>query len=173
MKRRLFSSYAASLLLVVGGFGAGCSDDSADGGAGGTGAGTSATHAAGSTAAAVSGSTNASSSGSGQEDATISFTVDPTTMAAGATVTATVSVTNFTLEKPVGQANQAGHGHYHIYLDDKTGGNYLVAGQTETVTFTVPQGTAAGAHTLRASLGENSHAELSPKVQDVLDITVQ
>lgn len=99
--------------------------------------------------------------------------VDPETMGAGDTVEVTVTVESFVLEEPAGQPNEDGHGHFHIYLDGATGGNYLVAGQTETVNVTIPANTAPGAHTLKISLGENSHAPLSPAVEFVVDITVE
>ncbi|MBL8744006.1 MAG: hypothetical protein JNK04_23025 [Myxococcales bacterium] len=99
--------------------------------------------------------------------------VTPDTMAAGDTVDVMVTVTGFVLEAPQGQPNEDGHGHFHIYLDGATGGSYLVAGQTEQVSLTIPANAAAGAHTLRISLGENSHAPVSPAVEDIVDITVE
>ena len=88
-------------------------------------------------------------------------------------VTATVSVTDFVLEAPNNQQNQAGHGHYHIYLDGASGGNYLVANQVPSVTFTIPASTTPGAHSLKVSLSDNHHVPLTPPVEDVVAITVQ
>jgi hypothetical protein len=104
---------------------------------------------------------------------TVALVVDPTTMSAGDVVEAQVTVTDFVLEEGMGQPNEAGHGHFHIYLDNATGGNYLLAGQTPTVNLTIPANTTAGPHTLRVSLGQNNHAPVSPAVEAIVDITVE
>jgi hypothetical protein len=103
----------------------------------------------------------------------VELTVAPATVAAGEMITATVVVQGFVLEAPEGQSNEAGHGHFHIYLDDATGTNYLLAGETATVDVRIPANTPAGAHTLRVNLGQNNHAPLVPAVKDVVDIVVQ
>ncbi len=156
---------------------AGCGDESGSGGAGGATA-TTAGSTTSATATATS-TTNASTTsgnqggGGGSGAATVTLMLDTTTVVAGGTVNGTVTVENFILEAPMGQPNQEGHGHFHIYLDDAMGVNYLVAGETTSVPITIPGGTAPGAHTLRISLGQNSHAPVSPPVEDVVDITVQ
>lgn len=161
-------------LAVMGGLG--CSDSTSDsstegttttGGDGGAGGG------AATTTTAASGGGDQGGGGGAALAPTVTLTVDPTTMAAGATIDGTVVVENFILEAPTGQPNEAGHGHYHIYLDQATGTNYLTNGQTTAVSITIPSGTSAGAHTLRISLGQNGHAALSPPVEDIIDITVQ
>lgn len=159
-------------LSLVGSLLAACGDDSAAGGAGGTGS-TTSTHAATSSVTSSTTDATASSTGSSMEQPTIILSVDPTTFAAGSDITGTVTVTNFVLEAPHGQPNQSGHGHFHIYLDDAVGGNYLVAGQTPTISIPIPASATPGPHTLRASLGQNSHAEITPAIEDVIDITIQ
>ena len=103
----------------------------------------------------------------------VTLTVDPLSMSAGATVNGTIAVENFVLEAALGQPNQPGHGHYHIYLDDASGIDYLVSDNAPSVPIRIPEGTAPGMHTIRISLGENNHLPLNPPVEDVLDITVQ
>ena len=164
-------------LALVGGCSSGSSTGGGGGGASGGGDATSSAGGAGGDA-----TMNAGGGGSGQGGAigtggapaapTVHLTVDPTTMQASDTVTATVDVTNFVLEAPVGQPNQPGHGHYHIYLDQASGADYLVANQTHTIPVQIPQGTTVGAHTLKVTLGENDHAPLSPPVEDHVDIMV-
>jgi len=154
-----------------------CGDSSTDdgGGAGGAASTSSTKASSGSTTTATTGtqSTSASTGTTMVEQPTVQLEVTPTTMAAGDTIQGTVTVTNFVLEAPAGQPNQSGHGHYHIYLDGGTGGNYLVAGQTPTTPIKIPANTTPGAHTLRISLGQNNHAEVTPTVEDIVDITVQ
>lgn len=142
----------------------------ASGGAGGTGSTTSATGSTSATTGATTGASMTSSSSGMAAAPTISFEVNPSSMKAGDTIEATVTVENFTLVAPKAQ-NVDGEGHYHIYLDQQT--SYLVAGQTPTIQVKIPAGTAAGPHTLRINLSNNKHAPLNPPVEDVIDITVQ
>jgi hypothetical protein len=104
---------------------------------------------------------------------TVNLTVNPSTVGAGDTTTGTVTVTNFVLEQPSGQPNADGHGHYTIYLDAASGGNYLVRDFAMSTAITIPTGTAPGPHTLTISLRENSSAPLAPPVSDTVAITVQ
>jgi hypothetical protein len=99
-------------------------------------------------------------------------TVNPDAMAAGDTVTVSVTVQNFKLVAP-GGPNVPGEGHYHVYLDGAQGGNYLAAGETPTKLVTIPLGTASGAHTLRVNISQNDHAPFSPPVEDIVPITVK
>ncbi len=168
-----------SLVVVVGCSSSSSTGGGGSGGAGGAGGSSVASNAGGAGGAAT---TNAGGGGAGQAGAsgtggaaaepTVHLTIDPTTMKGGDTVTATVDVTHFVLEAPAGQPNQPGHGHYHIYLDQASGGDYLVANQTPSVPVQIPQGTTVGAHTLRVSLGNNDHSPLSPPVEDHVDIMV-
>jgi hypothetical protein len=111
---------------------------------------------------------------SGGGAATVEATANPETVAAGAVTVVTVTVTNFTLVDPAAMPpNMAGEGHYHIYLDNETGGNYLNVGFDGTEDVTIPVGTTAGAHTLRVALHNNDHTAVTPAVEDVVNITVQ
>ncbi len=97
----------------------------------------------------------------GQGTPTVAF-ADPTageTVKAGVAFTATLDVANFILEAP-GAANAAGHGHYHIFLDD-TASMYLIQGFTPTTPdITLDAATSRGTHTLIASLRNNDHSAL-------------
>lgn len=142
------------------------------GGAGGSGTTSDTTSTGASMSTTTTSGASMTSSSSGMAAApTVSFTVDPVTVTAGATVTATVTVTDFILVEPKGQANKAGEGHYHIYLDQQQ--SYLIAGQTPTASVKIPAGTAAGPHTLRINLTDNKHVPLKPPVENTFDITVQ
>jgi hypothetical protein len=171
------------LLLLLGALAlvTGCSSGSSSGGGGSGGAGGAGvtSNAGGAGGAATTddggggaGQAGAPGTGGGAAEPTVHLTIDPTTMKAGDTVTATVAVTHFVLEAPEGQPNQPGHGHYHIYLDQASGIDYLIANQTPTIPVQVPPGTTVGAHTLRVSLGNNDHSPLAPPVEDHVDITV-
>lgn len=164
----------ASLSLVA----LGCGDDSTSAGGGtseggGGNAGGGSPPQGGTPDGGGAGPVGGQGEGGGAAAASVSMVVTPDTMAAGATVDVVVTVEGFVLEAPEGQPNEDGHGHFHIYLDGATGGNYLLAGQTENVSLTIPANTEPGAHTLRISLGENSHAPVSPPIEAVVDITVE
>ena len=96
----------------------------------------------------------------------------PTTIAAGGDVTVTVTADHFTLEVP-GGPNASGHGHYHVYLDGATGGNYLAEDAAASVQVTIPGTTVPGPHTLRVELANNDHSALNPAVSTMIDLTVQ
>ncbi|MBK06567.1 MAG: hypothetical protein CL920_29465 [Deltaproteobacteria bacterium] len=118
-------------------------------------------------------------------EATVSFTVssgsapsvtatpDKTTIAAGDKITLTVTAQNFSIDaSQIGKANSPGVGHYHVYLDNETGNNYLYAGADAKAVITIPGTTAAGAHTLRVSLRNNDHSAVSPAVEATVNFTV-
>ncbi len=171
------SSLSLWILLSIGL--AACGDSSGSGGAAGGGGASQGGAPATGGESSTGGTPSTGGAGEGGQgtggatgEASVTMTVDPTTVAAGDDITATVTVTNFVLEAP-GGANQEGHGHYHIYLDGASGGQYLIADQEPTTTFTIPANTAPGAHTLRVSVSDNSHVPLSPPVEDIVDITVE
>lgn len=98
---------------------------------------------------------------------------DNATARAGGTVAMRVRVANFTLRPYAGQSGMtAGVGHYHVYLDDNTGGDYLIAESTTTPTVTIPAGTAAGAHRLTVSLRYDDHSEVGATSRAVLRVNV-
>jgi hypothetical protein len=102
----------------------------------------------------------------------VSATADPSTLGAGETTTLTITTTDFTLVAP-GGANVDGQGHYHVYLDDASGADYLAADFTPTVDVDIPGGTDPGPHTLEVTLSNNDHSPLSPPVMDIVDIMIQ
>jgi hypothetical protein len=102
----------------------------------------------------------------------VSATAANTSVVAGSAVNLQIDAENFTLEAPVDQPNADGHGHYHVYLDNATGGDYLAADASASVAVTIPAATSAGAHTLKVQLFNNDHSALSPEVSDTVDITV-
>jgi hypothetical protein len=105
--------------------------------------------------------------------ASVSATVNPETVAAGGTIDVNVTVMNFTLEEPTGQANADGHGHYHIYLDNAMGGDYEAVGFDGSETITLDPAIAAGAHSFRVALHQNDHTAVTPAVETVVPFTVQ
>lgn len=82
------------------------------------------------------------------------------------TVELSLDVVNFTLDPgSVGQANQAGHGHYHVYLD----GEYYAYDADLT---TLVSGLDAGSHTIGVELVNNDHTSLAEKVEDYVRVIV-
>ena len=144
------------------------------GGVGGAGPGAGgSTQGAGGSLAGAGGDGGGGGAGGGSKEPTVTLMVTPDTVAAGGTLQASVAVTNFILEEAAGQPNQAGHGHYHVYLDGAKGGNYLLAGAKLSVLLKIPASTAPGPHTLRCALSDNGHTPFVPSIETVVAITVQ
>jgi hypothetical protein len=81
-------------------------------------------------------------------------------------ITLTISVTDFRLAPDsIGTANQAGVGHYRIYLDDASGDDYLAIGAESIAKVTVPADINDGSHDLRVVLHNNDKSPLQPAVQ--------
>lgn len=101
------------------------------------------------------------------------------TVTAGGVVELTITPPDgFTFVNPVNgdgsaRPNAEGEGHYHVYLDNDTGGMYLSNDFVSPVDVTIPSDTTVGAHTLRVQLFENDHSAIDPVVETVVDITVQ
>ena len=120
--------------------------------------------------------------------ALLAFDIEPASVAAGADVTATVEVENFMLVEPEGGHDDHGHddhghddhgaeaddnsGHVHVYLDDLMTNPVAMVGST-SFSITIPDGTAAGAHTLIARLHRADHTILDPEVSMEADLTVE
>lgn len=104
----------------------------------------------------------------------VSAEVGSTEVEAGGTLAVTVFVGNFELMDF--EDNEGGvvfgEGHYHIYIDDHTGEDFLARDFRSAVDVVIPANTTAGAHTLRVSLRNHDHSELDPPIEDVVDITV-
>lgn len=81
----------------------------------------------------------------------------------GGATNITVAATNFTLEDfpRMGPGTVAGRGHFHIYLDNYDGNDYLFADYRTTVPIVIPPGTTAGAHNLRVSLRNHDHSPVT------------
>ncbi|GDX80364.1 hypothetical protein LBMAG42_21750 [Deltaproteobacteria bacterium] len=84
-------------------------------------------------------------------EATVTITSPATETQSYDTVTMEWTVENFTLDEAgIGAANEEGHGHAHVYLDNEDQG--ATAGSSYTFT-----GLSAGAHTLEVRLAYNDH----------------
>ena len=176
---------ACTVLLSAMGLLAGCSDGDGDNSDDSTSTSDGSTVASGTTSDASStssgsgagsgtggaggSSTGTAGLGGASNEITVEMTLDKREMQVGEAVQATVVVTNFILEEP--GPNEAGHGHYHIYLDT-TKSSYLIADQEPTTVFELKAGTTPGAHTIIVSLGQNNHAPLNPPVEDSVEINV-
>jgi hypothetical protein len=81
-------------------------------------------------------------------------------------ITLSISVTDFRLAAgSIGGANQDGVGHYRVYLDDASGGNYLVVGADAVAKVSVPADINDGSHDLRVVLHNNDGSPLEPAVR--------
>jgi hypothetical protein len=81
-------------------------------------------------------------------------------------ITLTISVDNFSLRgESIGGANQAGVGHYRVYLDDASGDGYLAAGAEGTTKVSIPDTITDGSHDLRVKLHNNDKSPLDPPVE--------
>jgi len=103
----------------------------------------------------------------------ITITILEEAIHAGDSITVSIAVENFVLEEPVGQGNEDGHGHYHIYLDDDVGGDYLIAGAAAENQVDLPRNLSVGAHSLRANLTANDHRPFNPSIEGTADFTVE
>ena len=83
----------------------------------------------------------------------------------GDLINLSIAVEGFTLDTAgVGAANEAGVGHYHVFIGSTAGEPLLVdaAGQAAV---TVPEDITDGTHTLRVSLRNNDHSALDPPAE--------
>jgi plastocyanin len=95
-------------------------------------------------------------------------------------ITITVQVSNFNLVNKLGQANVAGEGHIHYFLDvappttpnkpATTAPGTFVATTEKTNTWT---NVAAGMHNFSAELVNNDHTPLNPPIVSTIMVTVQ
>ena len=83
-----------------------------------------------------------------------------------------IEVAGFTLDADrVGAANEAGVGHYHVFLGS-TAGEPLLVGAAGQAVVTVPEDVTDGTHSLRVSLRNNDHTTLDPPVEGVARLIV-
>lgn len=118
-----------------------------------------------------------------------SLALSPTTVAPGDEIAGTVVVQNFELSGEADHQHAQGldrwpqdtgdhgtsecaGGHLHVYLDDVMT-NPLAMPVTGEFTFTIPTGTAAGAHTILGRLHNRDHTIVEPQVIEEVDITVE
>ncbi|MDK2890186.1 MAG: hypothetical protein PWR21_818 [Methanoculleus sp.] len=94
-------------------------------------------------------------------------------------VTVEVNVTNFTLVEPTGQANAAGEGHLHYYLDAPVPTNESEPAIPETGGYVVStnlshtwENVTAGEHNLSVQVVNNDHTPLIPLTFETVNVTV-
>ena len=81
-------------------------------------------------------------------------------------ITLTISVTDFRFAADaIGTANQAGVGHYRIYLDNASGDDYLAVGADAATKVIIPADISDGSHDLRVVLYSNDKSPLQPTVE--------
>ena len=114
--------------------------------------------------------------GGGGDDAgvTLTATAADSTVVAGESVELTIAVEGLELVDPETATTAVdGQGHYHVYLDDAAGSDYLWMGITPTATVEIPVETTAGAHTLRVQAAGNDHVLLEDVAAVTIPITVE
>lgn len=94
----------------------------------------------------------------------VSVTADKThAVQPGDEITLTVAVTDFTLDAAkIGASNEPGVGHYHVYLDDASGDDYLGVSGDASVKINVPDDITDGSHDIRVVLHNNDHSPVDP-----------
>lgn len=112
--------------------------------------------------------------GGGDDAATLTATARSSTVMAGQAVVLDIAIDGLDLVDPDTTPTPAdGQGHYHVYLDDAAGADYLVKGITPEVSVTIPAATTAGAHALTVRAVANDHQLLADVVAVTLPITVE
>ena len=94
----------------------------------------------------------------------VSVTADKThAVQPGDEIALTVTVTDFTLDaSKIGQANEPGLGHYHIYLDDAAGDDSLGVSADASMRIKIPEEITDGSHDVRVVLHNNDHTPVNP-----------
>lgn len=86
---------------------------------------------------------------------------DNSNVMAGADLTLMLSFMNFASRDFMGQMGVTPpNGHFHVYLDGATGGDYLIATHVPAPVVRIPASTTAGAHRLTVSLRNDDHSEI-------------
>ena len=81
-------------------------------------------------------------------------------------ITLSISVTDFRLAAgSIGGENQDGVGHYRVYLDDASGGDFLAEGAEPVSKVTIPAEINDGSHDLWVVLHNNDKSPLQPAVE--------
>ena len=95
------------------------------------------------------------------------------TVAPGESVELEITVVNFVLAPgSIDKLPKPGAGHFRIYLDDKTGMDYVAIGAKQQFQFTLPKDTKPGERKLRISLRENDGSPLSPVIETTVKLEV-
>lgn len=99
--------------------------------------------------------------------ATLTVTADKThAVQPNDEITLTIQVTDFRLSPDsIGAANQAGVGHYRIYLDDASGDDFLTQGAEATAKVVIPGDINDGSHDLRVVLHNNDKSPVEPGIE--------
>jgi hypothetical protein len=106
--------------------------------------------------------------------ATLSVSLDNTTIEAGGYATATVNAQYFVLdEENFMGANMDRHGHWHAYLDQVGDQYYLTASALAMDRVTIPEATTDGPHELIFTLNNNDHSPYTPPTEYRVPITVR
>ena len=111
--------------------------------------------------------TQEESSASEPKGPKVSFSADKThAVQPGDELTLTVTVSDFTLDTDkLNEANEAGVGHFRVYLDDATGDDYLAMGAEPMTMVKIPDDITDGSHEVRVALHNNDQSPLSPPVE--------
>lgn len=92
---------------------------------------------------------------------TIASPADNTSVAANAMLPLTLTLMNFTSRDFAGRSGvNPPNGHLHVYLDDASGSDYLIATHLTSPMVRIPAGTSAGAHRIVVSLRNDDHSEI-------------
>ena len=84
----------------------------------------------------------------------------------GDEITLTIEVTGFRLAPgSIGGENEAGAGHYRVYLDDASGDDYLAVGAEGSAKVVIPADISDGSHDLRVVLHGNDRQPLEPAAE--------
>src|SRR5262245_34348718 len=93
----------------------------------------------------------------GSPEASVQVSIGTAQLDCAGTASLTVTTENFDLVAFPGEVTE-GQGHYHVYLDTATGGNYLVAEHLGLVNVRLPVSISEGEHGLRVQLMHSDHS---------------
>lgn len=105
---------------------------------------------------------------------TLIVTADKTEASPGGTVTLTVAATGFKFADPASGASTDGSvGYFRIYLDEKTGDDFLAEGFTTPYELKLPDDITEGDHKVRVILMKSDKTTFSPEISQTITIKVQ
>ncbi len=104
---------------------------------------------------------------------TLVLTADKTEASPGGTVTLNVAATGFKFADPAsGASTDPSVGFFRVYLDDKTGDDFLAEGFATPFNVTLPSDLSEGDHTLRVVLLKSDKTPFSPEVAQTVKVKV-